>query len=95
MDDLLQKIQFFISVFTLLGLIFAVYKTFRDPDVKADKTIAIMKAQCELKHKNIDDNILAIKENHLRHLEGDMAQVKIDINTILTILTILKEREKK
>ncbi len=92
MDDLLQKIQFFISVFTLLGLIFAVYKTFRDPDVKAKNEIDLLKQGCTLRHKSLDDNILAIKENHLKHLESDMAQAKIDINTILTIL---KEREKK
>ena len=81
-----------LQILTLLGIIFAVYKTFRDPDVDAEKTIAVMKAQCELKHQNIDENILAIKENHLRHLESDMAQLKLDVTKILTIL---QEREKK
>ena len=86
-----QQIQLIISAVTLLGVVFAVYKYFRDPDIRADKTLAIMKERCDLKHQNIDANILAIKENHLRHLEADVQQIKIDI---AKILAVMEERNK-
>jgi hypothetical protein len=85
------NIQLFLSVITLLSIIFFIYKYFRDPDIKSDQEIQLIKQNCESKHKNIDENIFGIKENHLKHLESDMSEVKINI---CKILTILEERNK-
>jgi len=80
------------SIITLIGIIFAVYKIFADPDIKAASDILIMKKECELKHKNLDENIFLIKENHLRHIEIDISELK---QTQVKILTILEERDKQ
>jgi len=85
------NIQLTLSIITLLSIIFFIYKYFRDPDIKSDQEIQLIKQNCELKHKFIDENIFGIKENHLKHLESDMADVKINI---CRILTILEERNK-
>lgn len=37
-----ENIQLLVSVCTLLGIVFAVYKTFRDPDVKANEKIKLI-----------------------------------------------------
>lgn len=94
-----------ISVVTLLGVLFAIYKFFRDPDVSADKKLSIMEKSCALKHEylgkdifNIYAAISDIKNNHLKHIEPDMTQLKIDVAKIQVtsemILQILKESKK-
>lgn len=88
----LQDLQVYISIATLLGIAFAIYKTFTNPDIKANDRLNLIEQNCRLKHQNLDENILAIKENHLRHLETDVSQLKIDV---AKILTILEERNKK
>jgi hypothetical protein len=87
-----QNIQLVISIMTLLAMIFAIYKYFRDPDIKSAEAIRIINERCRLKHDFLDENIVMIKENHLKHLETDVAQLK---NDITKILTILEERFKK
>lgn len=61
---------------TLVGVIFVVYRQFREPDIKANDRLNLIEQRCLFTHKNIDENILAIKENHLRHLEEDMREIK-------------------
>lgn len=63
-------------------MIFLVYQHFRKPDIDADKKFGINEATCNLKHKTLDDAIATItkgmeliKENHLRHIEGDIAKI--------------------
>ncbi|KKP97236.1 MAG: hypothetical protein UR99_C0017G0019 [Candidatus Moranbacteria bacterium GW2011_GWD2_36_12] len=87
-----QYLDIILQVTTLGGVAFAVYKTFRDPDIDATKEIAILKATCFLKHQNIDENIVLIKNNHLRHIEEDIAFLK---NEQTKIITILEERLPK
>ena len=41
----LENIQFIVSLATLVGFIVIAYKTFRDPVVKADKSIEVLKEQ--------------------------------------------------
>lgn len=92
-------LQLIISALTLLGIIFAIYKFFRDPDIKSEKNIALMQDQCVLKHQYLDKDIgniykeiSDIRKNHLDHIERDINQLKIDVTRILTIL---EERFKK
>jgi len=94
------------SSISLIGVMFLVYHFFRNPDIKADKDISLLIAECDLKHKRLDeincdtkndikelkDNIKIIKENHLHHIEQDIQGIKI-VQT--EILTILKERNDK
>jgi hypothetical protein len=87
-----ENIQLIISVFTLIAFGFAVYKYFRDPDIKSAEEIEKIKLACDFRHKNIDENLLVIKENHLKHLELDVNQLKSDMTKVLTIL---EERFKK
>jgi len=86
------NLQLVISIATLGAIIFAIYKYFRDPDIKSQQEIMLMKQSCELRHKNLDSAIVGIKENHLKHLEADVIDIKRDITKILTIL---EERNKK
>jgi len=75
-----------------MAFVFAIFKYFRDPDVEAKEKIALLKQACDIRHKDIDSNILAIKENHLRHLESDVSEIK---QNLVKIFTILEERAKK
>jgi hypothetical protein len=87
-----ETIQLIISGATLIGLVVGFYKYFRDPDVKAQQEIALLKSACKFRHKAIDENLVLIKENHLRHIEADISELK---NSTTRILTILEEREKR
>lgn len=75
-----------LNVLTLLGVLFVVYSYFRDPDVNAKTEIELIKQSCRLKHLNIDDDIALIKNNHLAHIEKDIADLKTNQAKILTIL---------
>lgn len=91
-----ETIEFILSALALIGVIFAIYKYFREPDIKADKNIALMKQGCIDKHTNLDEKILAInnditfiKENHLRHIEEN---VRLLQEGQVKMFTILEER---
>lgn len=88
----LETIQVATGIATLIGIIFVVYKQFTGPDIKAAEEIAVMKATCQLKHQNLDENIIMIKENHLKHIEEDITFLK---GKIMRIETILDERLPK
>jgi hypothetical protein len=92
-------IQLILSILTLGGVIFAIYKYFRDPDIKADKSIDLIKKECTMKHGYIDKDISKIftdlnliKENHIKHIEDRMDKIE---NNITKIFTILDERLPK
>jgi len=86
------NLQLLISFLTLGAFIFGLYKYFRDPDVKNFESINLIKQACKLKHSNLDSEISAIKNNHLSHIEKDIADIKISLTRIETIL---EEREKQ
>lgn len=101
-----EWIQIATSIISLIGIIFLIYHFFRNPDIKADKDISLLTSECDLKHKRLDEInfdtkseikeikncITLIKENHLHHLEMDVASIKLIQKEILTIL---QERNKK
>lgn len=96
--NIMDVIQLIVSCAILIGFIISFYKTFRDPDQKAETKITVMEKTCQLKHSSIDETIFnvkkdisLIKENHLRHIEEDISNMKSDIKSILTILN---ERNK-
>ena len=94
------------SLVTLVGILFFIYIYFRNPDEKADKQLGMNRVACDEKHKRIDEiilemrekfksidnSILLIKENDLKHIESEMRRMS-DVQT--RILTILEIREKE
>jgi len=89
MEKINSIIGIIISATTLIGVIILTYKHFNDPDVEASNEIQKLKLSCSMRHKAIDENILVIKENHLKHIEKDVAKIK---NNQTKIFTILEER---
>ena len=94
-----ETVSLVISGITIIGVIFAIYKYFREPDIKMDKEVAVMKKGCEDKHQNIDQRIGEInksidfiKNNHLRHIESDVAFLK---EKHIEMFTMLNERLPK
>jgi len=94
-----ENLQMIISITTLGGIIFAIFKFFRDPDVNAKEKMELLSQGCLLRHQGIDkdikglqENYTLLKENHIRHIESDISELKISIGKILTIL---EERNKK
>jgi hypothetical protein len=88
-----QTLSIIIQIITLGGVIFAIYKFFRDPDIKADKSIDLIKKECLLKHGYIDKDISniysdlnLIKENHIKHIEDRLNDIEKDVSNIFTIL---------
>lgn len=90
METVDKYLGIIIQIATIGGMAFLIFRTFRDPDIKADKEIGINQATCGLKHKIIDDKfesiaqeLTLIKENHLKHIESDVSKIKTDIAIIL------------
>ncbi|HUV84639.1 MAG TPA: hypothetical protein VMV86_02970 [Methanosarcinales archaeon] len=90
MLDAIKEVQPLISLIiggaTLLGIAFAVYRFSNDPAVKAASDIDLMKQKCNLLHGEINSDIKNIKENHLKHIERDISNLKIGQSKIFTIL---------
>ena len=82
-------------VISLLGVAFLIYRTFREPDIKANDRLNLIEQRCIFIHKSLDENILAIKENHLRHLESDVKEINDNIQKIeIAIVQINAELKK-
>jgi len=104
--ELRDYILIALSVGQLLLLVIGFYRMFRDPDEKAERDISNLKEGCFLKHerideviaemrdkfKSIDNSILILKENDIKHIEQEMRRIS-DVQT--RILTILEYEEKK
>jgi len=91
--EALAKIQplisLVISLATLIGIVIAVYKFSSDPDVKASEDIKLINQRCSMLHGNLDGEISLIKNNHLSHIEKDIAELK---ENQVKMFTILDER---
>jgi len=95
MENLGSWLQLIISLATLGGIVIAIYKFSRDPDIEASTKIEILRNTCELRKEHYDktaeetkNNIRDIKNNHLRHIENDVASIKGDIKSIFIALKI-------
>jgi hypothetical protein len=89
-----------------IGVLFLVYNHFRNPDIKSSSRIDKIETRCPIVHARIDekitemydrwksiDNILMLlKENDIKHIESEMRRMS-DVQT--KILTILEIREKE
>jgi hypothetical protein len=81
-----SNISLILQITTFAGVIFAIYKYFRDPDLKAKSEIEKIKQACNFRHANIDENIVMIKNNHLKHIEEDLISMRENQAKIFTIL---------
>jgi len=87
-----------ISVFTLLGFLFAAYKFFRDPDIKADKSIDLLKEKLK-SAEALNMETIKTMQNCLHTLTSKVEKLDttiIDQGKELTKLsTIIEERIPK
>jgi hypothetical protein len=102
METLPQIIGMITQILSILGVAFLVYKHFASADQKFDKTIGMNGTACEYKHRIIDEKFVVlmeavktnaadlkqIKDNHLFHIEKDIAS----INTAIAIILDREER---
>lgn len=103
--ELKEWLDVITSIISLVGVFFFVYLYFRSPDIKADKQLGINAVSCNEKHnrineiigemrenfKSINNSILLIKENDIKHVEQEMRRMS-DVQT--KILAILEYKEK-
>lgn len=104
--EMKEYILIALSVGQLLIMAIGFYRMFRDPDEKAERDISNLKEGCVLKHgridevisemrdkfKSIDNSLLMIKENDIKHIEQEMRRMS---EAQTRILTILEYEEKK
>lgn len=95
------------SLLLILGIIFAVYRYFRNPDIKASDRLNIMERTCGLKHSRIDEimneirahlsstdkNLMLLKENDIKHIEAEMWRMS-EIQTKILAILEYKEGQK-
>lgn len=85
------------QLISILGVIFLIYKHFEKADIAVDKQLGVTGEACKYKHKIIDQNYKAalalmsqynqdmkfLRENHLAHIEKDIAKINEKIAVIL------------
>jgi len=82
MEQIIIYLAIGTSSLSIIATAFNFYKHFRNPDINASKRLSIIETTCPIKHKTLDDAIATfarslelIKENHLRHIEGDISKI--------------------
>lgn len=94
----LENLQFIVSMATLLGFVFVAYRTFRDPDIKADKAIDIMKEQIKAE-KEIALQSLKTIQNDLHTLGNQVDENRKEVKDLALVVTklqtIIEERIPK
>lgn len=79
----------------LLGVLFTVYNSFRNPQIKTDQETIGLKSQLQALEKEVKD----IRETHLRTLEGEIKSLNTSVNTlsgtVIKLATIIDERIPK
>ena len=99
-------LQIGVSAGALITMLFVFYKSYREPDIKADKNIDLLKQGCQLRHSGIDKDLGIIsksiaemqrsfsllQENDLKHIETRMTDLE---KGQIEIKTILNERLPK
>jgi hypothetical protein len=89
-----------ISVCTLATLIIMFYRSYRDPDIKAESDIGLLRQGCDMRHKGLDKEIEGIhsaisgiektfmlfQENDFKHIENSVRGLELKQERIFTIL---------
>lgn len=85
------------GIIGLFAGIFSVYHFFRNPDIKADKEVSMLKNSCDIRSKRVDEliehlaqhqeevkeDIKHIKNNHLSHIEASIKNLEVTQAKIL------------
>lgn len=91
----LDQLSWIIGVVGLLGIVFTVYKYFRDPQIRTEKLDAVM----ELRLNNMEQSIQKMISNHLPHIDakinGIQSQLAEQDKTLVRLATIIEERIQK
>jgi len=98
MTELIQNLEFIISIATCIGFIILAYKTFRDPDIKSDKSIELLKA--ELKSaRELSFQTVKTMQNDLHTLNNQVSDNSKEIvelcKCFVRLKTIIEERIPK
>ena len=93
-----ETLSIIIQFITLGGVIFAIFKFFRDPDIKADKAIEILKEQNKLE-KQISLQALKTIQNDMHELSAEVNEHRRKIEDLCICIakleTIINERIPK
>lgn len=78
-----------IFVLTVVGVIFTVYSKFRDPDVQADKDIALLSqrtAAIEAWMQKLATNDLPHFDARIKDVHDDISSLKVGLAQVVTII---------
>lgn len=93
-----QNITFILATLSLLGVVFSIYKHFKDPDVEADKRLCLVEQMLKTE-RDKNDTLTATQQNHLHTIESKVDKnnenIKSLTNEIVKVSTILEERLPK
>lgn len=87
-----DSLSFFLAILSVIGVIFAVYLYFRNPQIRSDKDISKLQSDVE----SIKAELLEVKEKHLYEVQEDMKALSKNIQdlstTVTKLSTIIDER---
>lgn len=87
-----DDVAYILSILGLLGIIFTVYKYFRDPQIRTEKLDAVM----ELRLSNMEIAIQKMITNHLPHMDAKINAIQSQLaeqdKSIVRLGTIIEER---
>lgn len=90
-----QTINVALNIVTIVGIIFAVYLYFRNPQIKTDQTTIKLRDDITDLQRQITD----VKETHLKSVESDIKTLTSSVNelskTVVKLATIIDERIPK
>lgn len=84
-----------LAVCALVGVVIAVYRTFRDPDQQAATEIAVLRTQ----HQALDDRLTKFLTNDWPHMDAAIVDIHHDVSAVkgevIKLGTIIEERIPK
>ena len=90
-----QSLTFFLALASAVGVVLTVYRSFRDPQIKADGDTSKLRSDLTELGKVVSE----IKETHLRSVEKDIKELTTAVNdlskTVVRLSTIIDERIPK
>lgn len=86
------EIVLILGICNLIGIIFAVYSYFRNPQISTDKVLVTLQEN----YSNLQKQVTEIKETHLKAAENEIKTLTTAVNdlskTVIKLSTIIDER---
>lgn len=77
---------------TIAGVMFAIYRSYRDPQTSSERTDAVMGVRID----NLQTAMDKILSNHLPHLDAKIEDIHADVSqlktTVTQLATVIEER---